>query len=73
MQFSMLFHFLFKKDLVFVDLAVLGLLWCVKFFSSLGELRLLSSCDVQASHHSGFSLQSIGSRCVGFSSCGVRA
>jgi len=42
-------------------------------FSSCGELVLLSSCGVQASHCSGFSLWSMGSRCPDFSSCGSQA
>ena len=36
------------------------------FFSSCGEQGLLSSCSAQASHCSGFSLQSAGSRCACF-------
>ena len=56
------FVFFFNKDLNFSFfkkfLAALGLCCCVQAFSSFGELGLLSSCGVGASHCSGFSLQS---------------
>ena len=38
----------------------------------LGDRGLLSSCAVQASHCGGFSLQSMGSRHVGFSICSTQ-
>ena len=56
------FFFFFNTDLNFSFfkkfLAALGLCCCVQAFSSFGELGLLSSCGVGASHCSGFSLQS---------------
>ena len=39
----------------FIYLTALGLCCCAWAFSSCGEQGLLSSCDVWASHHSGFS------------------
>ena len=58
--------------LFFFFLAVLGLHCCTWAFSSCGERGLLC-CNAQASHHGGFLLQSTGSRCMGFSSCGAWA
>ena len=44
-----------------------------RLFSSCGECRLLSSWGAWASHWSGFSCCSVGSRHVGFSSCSKQA
>ena len=51
---------------------MLGLRWCVGFFSSCHTQGLLSSCGTQASHCSGFSCfgaQALGQR--RFSGCGT--
>ena len=54
-------------------MAALGLHCCMQAFSSCGERGLLF-IGVWASHCGGFSLlQSMGSRCVGFNSCGMGA
>ena len=57
-----------KKDLV---LAVLDPRCFAQAFLSLGQVEATLRYGVQASHCSGFWLQSTGSRCVGFSSCTV--
>ena len=48
---------------------------CTQAFSSCGELELLSDCNAQASHYSGFSYcrAQMASMHTGFSSCGVWA
>ena len=46
---------------------------CAWAFSSCGEWGLLSSCNVQTFHCSGFLLQSTGSRCAGLSSWSTQA
>ena len=50
-----------KIFLIYLFLAVLGLLCCKQAFSSCGEWGLLSSCPAPASH------------CCGFSYCGAQA
>ena len=45
----------FKSLFYLLILAALGLCCCVQAFSSFGELGLLSSCGVGASHCGGFS------------------
>ena len=65
----------FKINLCFIYLflAVLGVHCYARAFSSCGERGLLFVGGAWASHCSGFSLRSTGSRRVGFSSCGARA
>ena len=63
---------------IYLFLDVLGLRCSMWAISSCREWGLLSSCDAQASHCSGFSLQwlllwSTGSRRVSFSSCNMQA
>ena len=53
-------------------MAAPGLCCCMRAFSSCGE-RGYSSRWCLASHCRGFSLQSTGLRCTGFSSCSPRA
>ena len=65
--------FLFLKILFFMYLlmAVLGLLCCTYAFSSCGDGELLSRCGAQDSRCSGsLLLQSTGSGCMDFNSCG---
>ena len=52
---------------------MLGLHCCARAFSRCGDQRATHCYGVQASHCSGLYLQSSGSRCMGFSSCGIWA
>ena len=66
------FFFLIKKKFIYLfiylSLAALGLQCCERVFSSCSEQGLLF-VEVRGL----LLLQSMGSRCVGFSSCGTRA
>ena len=75
---AMAFNFLFLKKIIYLVsylfLAVLGLHWCTRAFSSCGEWGLLSDGTARASHFGGFSC--CGARALGvgnFSSCGAHA
>ena len=61
-------HFFLRFILV---LAVLGLRGFAQAFLSLWQVEATPRYSVQASHCSGFRLQSADPRRVGFSSCGV--
>ena len=61
-------HFFLRFILV---LAVLGLRGFAQAFLSLCQVEATHSYSAQASHCSGFRLQSADPRRVGFSSCGV--
>ena len=67
-----LFFYIYTNLFIYLILAALGLCCCTWAFSSCGERGLLLWC-------AGFSLrwllllQSMGSRCAGFSSCDIRA
>ena len=64
----------FFKLFIYLFLAALGLHCCAQAFSSCGERGATLRCNEQASHCGGFSCwRSMGSRHVGFSSCGIRA
>ena len=54
-------------------LAVLGLHCCMRIFSSCGRWGLLSSCDTQASHCSGFSCCKVWALEHRLNSCGAHA
>ena len=66
----------FLKKFFLIYLFVLGCagssLLC-KLFPSCGKRRLLSSCGILASHHSGFCCEARAPGCMGFSSCGFQA
>ena len=67
--------FSFFKDFVFyLFTCALGLVCCTNASSSCREWELLSKCGARDSHCSGsLLLQSTGSKCMDFTSCGSRA
>ena len=69
-NFKAIYFIFFNKFIYFIYLflAALPLCCCARAFSSCGERGLLFVVV-----RGGFSLQSMGSRHVGFSSCGTRA
>ena len=71
-QYFFLSFFLFNK-FIYLFLAALGLRCCVQAFSSCGERGYSSSWCVGFSVQWLLLLHSTGSRCTGFSSCGLRA
>ena len=54
-------------------MAALGLHCCTLAFSSCSERGAPLCCSAWASHCGAFSLRNMGSRCAGFSSCGMQA
>ena len=71
--FIYLFLHLFNL-FTYLFLATVGLHCCMQAFSSCDKRGLLFSCSARAPYCCGFSLsRDTGSRCVGFSSCGMQA
>ena len=72
----MMFHYSFLKIYLFIIylfLAGLGLCCCTQTFSSCGDRGLLFAAVSGLLVAVLLLLQSMGSRCEGFSSCGTRA
>ena len=65
--------FFFKNKFIYLFLAVLGLCCCVQAFSSCGERGLLFVVVLGLLIAVASLVVSMGSRRVGFSSCGSRA
>ena len=67
---SIFIYFFFKFLFIYLFLAMLGLCCCARAFSSCGERGLLFVWCMGFSLWWLLLLQSMGSRCTGFSSCG---
>ena len=65
--------FFFFESVIYLFMAVLGLHFCKRTFSSCREQGLLSSCGEWASHCSDFSCCGAWAPGMRFSSCGSRA
>ena len=69
--FDVFLSFLFfKKSFICSFTAALGFCYCALAFSSRGKRGLISNCVGGFSLQSFLLAQSMGSRCLGFSSCG---